>query len=334
MFKPRRVVFEEEALKFEKGIYLLDFFKKQNIEIMYSKTGRISGIPGKTPIEMYGEGKNTLVIGVRKTLKFESCKPSAHFQLPLVSGCMGMCEYCYLNTQMGKKPYTKIHLNTQEILAKAKEYILERLPNETIFEGAATSDPIPVEPYSNALEEAIEFFGKEENAFFRFVTKFTEIDSLLPLKHNGRTTIRFSINVNKVIESYEHRTHTFEERLFAAKKVSESGYPLGFIIAPVFFYDGWKLDYLGILETIKDVIKGDVIFEVISHRFTKRAKENIISIFPKTLLPMEEELRRFKFGQFGYGKYIYKDEEINDYKNFFKDNIKKLFGDNSINYII
>jgi len=334
MFIPRRVIFEDDAMKYEKGMYLLELFKKQNVQITYSKTGRISGIPGKTATEMYGEGKNTLVVGVRKTLKFESCKPSAHYQLPLVSGCMGMCEYCYLNTQMGKKPYTKIHVNTEEILNKAKEYIIERLPHETIFEGAATSDPIPVEGYSNALKDAIEYFGKEEKALFRFVTKFTEVDSLLSLNHNGRTTIRFSINVNKVIESFEHKTPAFEERLLAAKKVSESGYPLGFIIAPVFLYDGWKEDYLGVLKTIKETIKGDVIFEVISHRFTKRAKENIISIFPKTLLPMDEELRKFKFGQFGYGKYIYKDNELNEYKNFFKNHITELFGENAINYII
>lgn len=334
MFIPKRVIIEEEALKYEKGMQLLEVFKKENIQIIYSKTGRISGIPGKSPTEMYGEGKNTLVVGVRKTLKFESCKPSAHYQLPLISGCMGMCEYCYLNTQMGKKPYTKIHVNIEEILNKAKEYILERLPNETIFEGAATSDPIPVEPYSNALRSAIEYFGKEEKALFRFVTKFTEIDSLLHLEHNGKTTIRFSVNTNKVIEAFEHRTPTFEERLIAANKVSKSGYPLGFIIAPVFLYDEWEADYLAILKTIKKTIKSDISFEVISHRFTKRAKENILNIFPKTILPMDEELRKFKFGQFGYGKYVYKDKELDEYKTFFKTHITELFGEKSINYII
>lgn len=334
MFVPKRVIFEQDALKYEKGKELLKLFQSKKIDIKYSSNGRITGIPGKTHQDMYGEGKNTLVIGIRKTLKFESCKPSAHFQLPLVSGCMGMCEYCYLNTQMGKKPYTKIHVNIDEILSKAKEYIIERSPEITIFEGAATSDPIPIEPYSGALRSAIEFFGKEENGLFRFVTKFTEVDTLLDLNHNGRTTIRFSINTDKAISSYEHKTPSFQERLAAAVKVKNSGYPLGFIIAPVFLYDGWERDYLNVLSAIHTSIGNEVMFEVISHRFTKRAKENIISIFPKTSLPMEEELRKFKFGQFGYGKYIYKDKELSYYKNFFKENISALFGENSINYII
>lgn len=334
MFLPKRVIFEESALEYEKGKKLLELFQNKKIEIKYSSSGRITGIPGKSSQDMYGEGKNTLVIGVRKTLKFESCKPSAHYQLPLVSGCMGMCEYCYLNTQMGKRPYTKIHVNIEEILEKAKEYMVERTPQTTIFEGAATSDPIPIEPYSGALKSAIEFFGNEENGLFRFVTKFTEVDSLLDLEHNGRTTIRFSINTNKIISSYEHRTPSFEQRLHAAIKTSKSGYPLGFIIAPVFLYENWETEYLSVLEAIRNNIGTNVMFEVISHRFTKRAKENILSVFPKTSLPMEEELRKFKFGQFGYGKYIYKDDELNYYKNFFKEHISTLFGPESINYII
>lgn len=334
MFLPKRVIFEESALEYEKGRKLLELFQNEKIEIKYSSSGRITGIPGKSSQDMYGEGKNTLVIGVRKTLKFESCKPSAHYQLPLVSGCMGMCEYCYLNTQMGKRPYTKIHVNIEEILEKAKEYIAERTPQTTIFEGAATSDPIPIEPYSGALKSAIEFFGNEENGLFRFVTKFTEVDSLLDLEHNGRTTIRFSINTNKIISSYEHRTPSFEQRLDAAIKTSKSGYPLGFIIAPVFLYENWETEYLSLLEAIRNNIGTNVMFEIISHRFTKRAKENILSVFPKTSLPMEEELRKFKFGQFGYGKYIYKDEELNYYKKFFKEHISNLFGAESINYII
>lgn len=46
---------------------------------------------------------------------------------------MGMCEYCYLNTQMGKRPYTKVYVNTEEILNKAEKYSRERLPEITVL---------------------------------------------------------------------------------------------------------------------------------------------------------------------------------------------------------
>lgn len=335
MFVPRRVVFEEEALNYDKGKELLDRFKKENIEIRFSKNGRITGIPGKEPNVMYFEGKSTLVIGVRKALKFESCKPSANYQLPLVSGCMGMCEYCYLNTQMGKKPYIKVYVNIDEILEKAEKYADERNPDITVFEGAATSDPVPVEEYSGSLARAIEFFGARENTLFRFVTKYTDVDSLIGLKHNGRTTIRFSINTEKVISKFEHKTPGFIDRINAAHKIAESGYNLGFIIAPVFIDENWKEEYGELIHIIGERFSGYIPkFEVISHRFTKRAKENILSIFPKSILPMEEEVRKFKYGQFGYGKYIYKDDELKEMKEFFIESISKYFGIESINYII
>ena len=335
MFNPKRVIFEEEALKYSKGEELLKLFKNKDVEILYSKNGRITGIPGKTASEKYSEGKNTLVVGIRKKLDFQTCKPSANYQLPLVSGCMGMCEYCYLNTQMGKKPYIKVHVNTKEILDKADMYIKERLPGITIFEGAATSDPVPVEAYTGALKEAINFFGEREHSLFRFVTKFTDIDSLLDAKHNGRTTIRFSLNINDIILKHEHKTEKLEERLKAAKKVSEVGYKLGFIIAPVFLVKGYEEKYYDILKQIKNHIHNeDIMFEVISHRFTKRAKDNILDIFPNTSLDMNEENRRFKYGQFGYGKYIYNKDELDKYKEFFTKSISELWSKDNINYII
>ena len=130
-----------------------------------------------------------------------------------------MCEYCYLNTQLGKRPYTKINVNIEEILNQAMEYVEERKPDITIFEGAATSDPISVEYYSGALAKAIEVFGENELTRFRFVSKFSDVDSLLKLKHNGHTTIRFSINTQKIIREFEHGTDNIDRRLEAAKKL-------------------------------------------------------------------------------------------------------------------
>lgn len=335
MFEPKRVIIEEAALEYKSGKRIFNELNNKNIEIIFSKNGIVNKIPGNSSSEKYFEGKSTLVVGIRKTLKFESCKPSAHYQLPLVSGCMGMCEYCYLNTQMGKKPYIKVYVNINEILQKAGEYALERKPDITIFEGAATSDPIPVEPYTDALKSAIEYFATNNLTEFRFVTKFTDVDSLLNLKHNNRTTIRFSINTDDIINKFEHKTPAINERIDAAYKVAKAGYKIGFIIAPVFLYEDWKKEYLDLMIAIADKFNGiDLKFEVISHRYTKKAKENILSVYPKSLLPMEEEIRKFKYGQFGYGKYVYMDKELKEMKEFFNNELSKLFGKDSINYII
>lgn len=340
MFKPKRVVFENGALDTSLGKRIYKELRKdENIEIINSASNQVKRrIPGNNLKEQYREGKQTLVVGVKKSLKFQTCKPSAHYQLPLVSGCMGQCEYCYLNTQLGDKPFVRVFANVDEILGQAKKYIEERLPDITIFEGAATSDPIPVEQYTHSLKKTIEFFGNEENGRFRFVTKYNDVDTLLDAKHNNHTEIRFSINTPRVIDTYEHHTASSEKRIEAAAKVAKSGYQIGFLIAPVFIYDGWKEEYSKLIRSIKERLPKDfdskIMFEVISHRYTTKAKNRILEIFENTTLPMNDEERKFKYGQFGYGKYVYTKEELSEMKEFFKNEIESVFENNEIKYII
>ncbi|MBM6838942.1 spore photoproduct lyase, partial [Clostridium saudiense] len=176
-----------------------------NVEKIILKSNKVKqNIPNNDDVrKFYKEGKRTLVVGVKKGLKFQSCKPSAHYQLPLYSGCIGQCQYCYLNTNLGDKPYAKINSNIDDILNQAQKYIDERLPNITIFEGSATSDPLPMEPYSGSLKRTIEFFAQNSNGRFRFVSKFDDVDTLLDIKHNGKTEVRFTLNTDKVIREYE-----------------------------------------------------------------------------------------------------------------------------------
>jgi spore photoproduct lyase len=340
MFIPKRIIFEKDALEYEmaKGI-LTEFKDKTNIEIINLTSNKLKQhIPGDDLFSQYREGKRTLVVGTKKSLKFQSCKPSAHYQLPLVSGCMGQCEYCYLNTNLGDKPFVKVHVNIDDILNQAQKHIDERLPDITIFEGAATSDPIPVKPYTHSLQKAIEFFGSRENARFRFVTKYNDIDSLLNLGHNGHTEIRFSINTSSIIDQYEHFTASRDKRIEASIKVAKAGYPTGFLVAPVFIYPNWEKEYHDLLLQLRSKLPNDlkfpVTFEVISHRYTTIAKNRILNIFPKSDLPMNDEERKFKYGQFGYGKYVYPKESIDRIKQFFIKEIEELFNNKEVKYII
>jgi spore photoproduct lyase len=340
MFTPKRIIFEKDALEYKMAMDILTQFKdKDNIEIIHLSNNKLKQhIPGDNLASQYKEGKKTLVVGVKKNSKFQSCKPSAHYQLPLVSGCMGQCEYCYLNTMLGDKPFVKIYVNTEDILNQAQKYIDQRIPEITIFEGAATSDPVPVEPYTHGLERAINFFGESSNARFRFVTKYTDIDSLLPLSHNGHTEIRFSLNTSNIIKQYETSTASRDKRIEASIKVAQAGYLMGYLIAPVFIYPNWKEEYYDLLTELKKRLPTDlkypVTFEIISHRFTSIAKNRILEVFPESELPMKEEERKFKYGQFGYGKYVYPKESLDRIKEFFQKEIEALFEKKEVKYII
>jgi spore photoproduct lyase len=81
------------------------------------------------------------VVGVKRDLDFETCRPSADYSLVLATGCPGMCEYCYLQSTLGKKPYIRVYVNVDEILEAAGRTIAGRAPELTVFEAASTADP-------------------------------------------------------------------------------------------------------------------------------------------------------------------------------------------------
>jgi len=356
VFVPRRIFFEERALEYDLGIelyhrlargWLPEGAARVEVGVLPSR-GRIPrcDAPGEAGTEdwtpeqrAYVGAKRTLVFAVRRKAPFATCRPSADYQLPLVSSCPGLCEYCYLQTTLGVRPYVRAYVNVDEILGWADEYIRGRAPRVTVFEGSATSDPVPVEPYTGALAKAIEFFGKRDFARFRFATKFTDVRSLLRADHRGHTRVRFSVNAVRVIETYERGTPGLSARVEAARMMAAAGYPIGFLIAPVFVDADWRHAYLDMLDSIAGAVDSlrsgePMTFEVITHRFTPRARSLILARRPHSRLPMEAEGRKRRMGQFGYIKYVYGKDILLEVEEFFRREVASRFPRAVIEYVI
>ncbi|WP_416149130.1 spore photoproduct lyase [Salipaludibacillus sp. HK11] len=313
-FVPQLVYIEPDALEYALGRQLKTKFEAMGIEIRETTShNQVRNIPGKNDLQKYRNAKSTLVVGIRKTLKFDTSKPSAEYAIPLATGCMGHCQYCYLQTTMGSKPYIRTYVNVDEILDAADSYMAERAPKETRFEAACTSDIVGIDHLTHSLKQAIEHFGKSDYGKLRFVTKYHHIDHLLDADHRGKTRFRFSINADYVIRNFEHGTSPLTERIKAAAKVAEAGYPLGFIIAPIYLHEGWEEGYLKMFqlldEHLPEKFREGMTFELIQHRFTKPAKRVIQKNYPMTKLELDEEKRKYKWGKYGIGKYVYQTDE-------------------------
>ncbi len=337
-----RVFIEERALEYPLGKELWDRFSARGPAPTLIGSHNRVGLPSLKGFKAYAEAKRTLVVGVRKTLSFQSCKPSAHYQLPLVTSCPGMCEYCYLMTTLGPRPYVRVYVNLDEILGRALDYVEKRAPEVTVFEGAATSDPLPLETLTGALAKVITAFGRTALARFRFATKDDGVGPLLDLPHEGHTEVRFSLNTRTVIRRHEHRVPDLERRVAAAARTAAAGYPVGFLIAPIILDSDWRADYGDLLEELATALREaglpggtpPTTFELITHRFTPKAKQTIRGIFPGTTLPLDETRRRWKMGQFGYGKYLYRAEEMEEVRSFFEERIAALFPEAKILYLV
>lgn len=335
LFVPDYAFFEPAALSYPIGQDIERRLRALGVPIRQTTShNHVTGIPGDTPNEQYKNAKNTLVVGIRKTLKFDTSKPSADYALPISTGCMGHCHYCYLQTTLGAKPYVRIYVNMDDILAAAKKYIDERAPEITTFEAACTSDPVSIEHLSGNLSRVIAFIGQEPLARLRFVTKYDNVAPFLTLAHNGRTHFRFSINADYVVRHFEPGTAPLQERIAAAAKVYDAGYNLGFIVAPIIRFDGWQDGYTRLFDKLATALPTDIVvrFELIQHRFTAAAKRVILARYPKTKLEMNEETRKYKWGRYGRGKWVYQDHEANELRHHIEGLIHTHFKHAIIEY--
>jgi len=332
IFVPDIAYIDPKVLKYDVGQKVIKYLENLKVPIINSKKVVIDcGAPEKN----YAAAKKTVLFTTNGQKKLVSCRPSADYQFSLSSSCPANCEYCYLQTTQGEKPFMKIFLNIEEILEVIQSYIDSNMPNITSFECASITDPVALEQLSGNLKRCIEYFGNSSNGRLRLVTKFDDVDDLLKLKHNKHTKFRFTLNSRYVINNFEHNTSSFQERIEAVKKIAGAGYPIGFIIAPIMIYDNWKEEYKELFETLKIALEGyneEISFELIQHRFTKAAKELIVQRFKNTVLDLDEENRLLKWGPYGKFKYVYKKPDSQDMNNYISGLINNNFRGAIIEY--
>mgnify|MGYP003893755967 FL=1 len=337
LFMPERVIFEPSSLDYPLGRKIYEFFNDKPVVILKANVQNAARfIPGTTPAEKYAHAKRTLFITTNKLKKLDVCSPSADFQFSLASNCPGHCEYCYLQTTQGTKPYIKVFVNLEDIFEVIKEHIQQNEGKTTTFEAASLGDPLALEHITGSLARTIEFFSGLEHGRLRVVTKFPNVDSLLNLDHRQKTTFRISINSDFVLR-FEHNTAGLDERMEAAVKLAHAGYPVGFIVAPIMQYDNWREEYDALFRKLEarlgpELSRKELAFELIQYRFTAAAKELILQRFPNTRLDMDEEKRTLKWGRFGRYKYVYPKEQAEEIREYLTSQILGRFPGARIQY--
>ena len=333
-FVPTRVLISRDAMGYPLGARLADTFAGRKIPVTVYD-GRIPPASRSSFRERYVLSKRTLVVLVRQDRVFQTCKPSSHYQLPLVSGCPGLCQYCYLNTNLGRAPYIRVYVNVDEILEQAAEYVRAREPEATVFEGAATSDPVAVEAWTGSLARAIGFFARLENATFRFATKYSDVEGLLDVDHRGKTAIRFSINSDYAIDTYEQGAPSLDNRIKAAAKVATARYPMGFLIAPVFMLEEWYSSTKIFSGACVCAFRLEAVIHLRGHLASVHSagQERDPGGSPYTSLPLAEDERRFSAVSSATAARL-SDDAMTELTEFFRERIAVHFPGSTVLYVI
>jgi ParB/RepB/Spo0J family partition protein len=184
-----------------------------------------------------------------------------------------------------------------------------------MYDCGELADSLAMEHLTKSGQEFIPWFGKQENGYLYMLTKSDNVDSILKLEHNKHTIIAWSINSDFVSRLYEIGAPAFRDRLKAAKKVQDAGYPIRIRLDPIIPVTDWKTKYAGTIKAIFDDLKPERI-TLGTLRLEAQLYNMRDSIFnnPKlkeivgTLTPMLEESTLIS-GNKSIGKYSFSQDQ-------------------------
>ncbi len=349
LWRPRRVFITPAAFATAHGRAMLERTESFGAEVIRLKSNQLRGLTDPAPKDAppdsraaqraYAQAKTSLAIVVAppSARKLQPIPPSADWQFHLAQGCPAHCQYCYLAGSLSGPPITRVYANLSEILDNLRPYAgqgritsasRDRAHEGTTFEASCYTDPLGIEHLTGALAASVRFFGQwDAPVQLRFTTKFDGITPLLPIAHNGRTRVRFSVNAASVSRGFEGGTANLPQRLHALRRLALAGYPIGLTIAPIMPVTNWQSEYGTLLadvaHALHDIPAPDLTAELITHRFTPGSKDVLLSWYPKTTLDLAEENRTQKRTKFGGFKYVYPKDPMREMRSWFESAISQ-----------
>lgn len=332
MLKFERIYYEKEVLTYEKGKELLSIYKDiPQIEIKsHNNIEELRKYENKD----FAKLKRYLILGIRKTHKYVENHKVSDYLVPYTSsGCMAMCMYCYLVCHYNKCAYLRVFVNREEMLNKLIKKALSSTKDE-VYEIGSNSDLILENLITHNLEWTIENFAKINKGYITFPTKFSNVDDILNLKHNGRVIVRMSVNPEYIIKNVEFLTADLKNRVKAINKLVDANYKVGIIIAPVIMVEDYKNLYKELIIYLKENLNkkaiNSVFFEVIFMTYSYVHYKINTEAFPKAIKLYNKDKMRAR----GRYKYMYKENILETGKQYIVSLLKEYFPKNEIKYIV
>ena len=143
-----------------------------------------------------------------------------------------------------------------------------------------------------------------------------------------------SVNPEEIINKVEFGTSRLKGRIQAINKLVEAGYKIGILIAPVILVDNWKLLYTELIQRLSEELsekaKKDCFFEIIFMTYSYVHTRINEEAFPNAINLYDKE----KMTGRGRGKYGYKEKNRIEGEIYLREQMKKYFPLNKIEYIV
>ncbi|MCX5814498.1 MAG: hypothetical protein NT178_18440 [Proteobacteria bacterium] len=207
------------------------------------------------------------------------------YKLTAYNNCNFWCEYCYLYLTFRTNPISAHFVNYEKMFKEIVAFDKSDIPEVLrVLNLGELCDPLAVENVTGFAEKLIPFVAENTTKTkLLFLTKSDNIEILRHLPHGGKSIMSFSVNTDKVYKNLEHRTASPEARLLAGQQLQKDGYEIRLRFDPIIIYEGWKEDYLALVDNIFRYVKPNRI-TMGEYRPSKGLANHIRSRFPESAL--------------------------------------------------
>ena len=167
-------------------------------------------------------------------------------------GCFHCCAYC------ARGRMYVIMLNVEEFIDHVDQ-LMEEYPWQKVFRYDVEQDILTIEPEYGASKILVEHYAELEDKYIILFSKSANVDFLLDLDHKGHTIMLWTLSTHEVSRNIEPMTGTMEERIEAARKCQEAGYPVRFKCKPIIPVRNWREQITYMLETLFDNVEPENI---------------------------------------------------------------------------
>ena len=182
------------------------------------------------------------------------CRRSYEFQTTY--GCLHRCKYCSCDAE----PAVAFALNIEDLIRLKVAPLLEANPWMKVFRyQTQVSDEPCFEPEYDAVRPLVEFFATTPDRYLLIHTKSANTDWLAGLRHQGHTIVCWSLTSDTVSREIEKRTGTSEERIEAARRCQEAGYPIRYKFKPIVPIKGWREEARQLIRRTFERTRPDIV---------------------------------------------------------------------------
>ena len=164
------------------------------------------------------------------------CQSAWHIHSIL--GCPIRCQYCDFGGVIN------IRANVEELVEYVDSRIGELKPRQNIWKWDNHTDINCFEPEFGGTRLMVEYFAqRKKDWLLLYVGKSANVDFMLDFEHNGHTIMMWSMGPRSQSQNIEINSDPWDERIEAARKCEEAGYPVRYRFSPIIPVKNWRQEY-------------------------------------------------------------------------------------------